>query len=71
MWKRYNPLRSVWYTIRRFMRAPFEDIPPAFGNTVAPELRVFEAEAEEMEHHPVGKSSSSSIHGHTRSKSAR
>jgi hypothetical protein len=68
MWKRNNPLRSIWYTVRRFLRVPFEQIPPAFGDTVPPELRVFEAEADEIEHHPVGEVSSEQIHGHRRSK---
>jgi hypothetical protein len=71
MWKGKNPLRSIWYTIRRFLRVPFEQIPPAFGDTVPPELRVFEAEADEMEHHPVGEVPSSKQHGHQRSKRSR
>jgi hypothetical protein len=67
----FNPLRSIWYTIRLFMRAPFERIPPEFGDTVPPELRAFEAEADEIEHHPVGEVSSPKRHGHQRSKPTR
>jgi hypothetical protein len=53
------------------LRAPFEQIPPAFGDTVPPEMRVFEAEVEEIEHHPVGEVPSPKQHGHQRSKRAR
>jgi len=71
MWKRNNPLQSIWYTLRRFLRAPFEEIPPAFGDTVPPELRAFEAQADEIEHHPVGKVSSPHSRGHKPSKRTR
>ena len=47
---------SEW--IQCFLRwlfgAPFEELPPQFGDPVPPELRVFQAEAEEVEHHPLG-----------------
>jgi hypothetical protein len=71
MWKKNNPLRSIWYTLRRFLRAPFEDIPPAFGDTVPPELRVFEAKADEIEHHAIDNLSSPKRRGHERSRPAR
>lgn len=35
--------------------SPFRDLPPEFGDPVPPELRVFEAEAEEVQHRPRGK----------------
>lgn len=39
--------------IRRFVRwlfgAPFQDLPPEFGDPVPSELRVFEAQAEEAQ----------------------
>lgn len=35
--------------------SPFEDLPPAFGDPVPPELREFEAEAEEAQRHPRGE----------------
>jgi hypothetical protein len=45
--------KSNW--VRRFLRwlfgSPFKELPPEFGDTVPPELRVFEAEAEEVQHH--------------------
>jgi len=71
MWKKNNPLRSIWTTLRRFLRVPFEEIPPAFGDTVPPELRAFEAEADEIAHHAVGDVSSPQSHGHPRSKPRR
>lgn len=68
MAKWYKQFRWIPYFARRLFRAPFEELPPAFGNTVPPELRVFEAEAEERQHHPVGEVSPSQSHGHQRSK---
>jgi hypothetical protein len=40
----------IWRFLGREETALFGDIPPTFGNTVPPELRVFEAEMEEHEH---------------------
>ena len=56
--------------VQRFARwlfgAPFEELPPGFGDPAPPELRVFEAEAEEILHHPVGKVSPPPVqHGST------
>jgi hypothetical protein len=52
-------MSSILKSLQRFMRwlfgSPFEELPSEFGDPVPPELRVFEAEAEEIEHHPVGK----------------
>jgi len=49
--------KSGW--IQRFLRwlfgSPFEELPPAFGDPVPPELRVFEAEAEEAQRRARGK----------------
>ena len=45
-------LRSVERFFRRLLSAPFQELPPEFGDTVPPELRVFEAEAEERQRHP-------------------
>jgi hypothetical protein len=39
-------VRSVERVIGRFFRAPFENLPPEYGDPVPPELREFEAEAE-------------------------
>ena len=66
-----NTLRWIQRWTRRLFRAPFEELPPAFGDTVPPELRVFEAEADEFEHHPVGEVSPSKSHGHRRSKATQ
>lgn len=44
---------------KRFARwlfgAPFQKLPPQYGNTVPPELQRFEAEAEEAGHHGLGR----------------
>lgn len=64
-------LRWIQRCVRRLFRAPFEQLPPAFGDTVPPELRVFEAQAEDAQHHAVGEVSSPKIHGHRRSKPKR
>jgi hypothetical protein len=44
-------LSDVWEPIRTFLRAPFEQLPPQYGNTLPPELLVFEAQAEEAQRH--------------------
>jgi hypothetical protein len=61
-------LRWVWHSIRWFFSAPFQDLPPAFGDTVPPELRAFEAEVNEIQHRAIGMVSSSNGRGHVRSK---
>ncbi len=71
MSKWYRKLRSVKRAARWLFGAPFEELPPTFGDTVAPELRVYEAKVDEMEHHPAGMVSSPTGHGHKRSKAAR
>lgn len=49
--------KSGW--IQRFLRwlfgAPFRELPPEFGDPVPTELRVFEYQAEEVQHHPRSK----------------
>ncbi|MBN1221111.1 MAG: hypothetical protein JXM69_19470 [Anaerolineae bacterium] len=47
--------RSIQKFFRRLLSAPFQELPPEFGDPVPSELRVFEAEAEERQHHPQGK----------------
>ncbi len=75
MFKNQNAVRSylrwVWSLIRRFFSAPFQDLPPAFGDTVPPELRAFAAEVDEIQHRVVGMVSSSDGRGHVRSKPRR
>jgi hypothetical protein len=36
--------------VRWFFGSPFRALPPEFGDPVPPDLRVFEAEAEEIRH---------------------
>ncbi len=49
-------LHEIYRLVRRFARwlfgAPFEELPPAFGEPM-PEIRVFEEEMEEAQHHHV------------------
>jgi hypothetical protein len=59
------PEKYGW--LERFLRwlfgAPFEDLPPEFGNPVPTELQVFEYQAEEAQHHPSSKiSTPTSVH---------
>lgn len=61
-------VRPIWVFVRRMLCSPFEDLPPAFGDTVPPELRAFEAKADEFQHHAVSLVSSPKSHGHQRSK---
>lgn len=53
--------------LRRFTRwlfgALFSELPPEFGDTVPPDLRVFEAQAEEIQHHSVGNVASQTSQG--------
>ena len=49
---------SVRFRLTRFARwlfgSPFRELPPAFGNTVPPELQMFEAEAAEAGRRGLG-----------------
>jgi hypothetical protein len=53
----HRPKKTGW--IRRFigwlLGAPFRELPPEFGDAVPSELRVFEAQVEEAQHHSQGK----------------
>lgn len=64
-------LRSIQRFLRNLLSAPFQELPPEFGDTVPPELRVFEAEAEERQHHPRGKISSRRSARHYRTKAVK
>jgi hypothetical protein len=50
--------------LRRFMGwlfgAPFQELPLEFGDPVPPELRAFQAKAEETQHRPRGRVTPSS-----------
>ncbi len=49
-------LHEIYQLIRHFVRwlfgAPFEELPPTFGEPM-PEIRAFEEEMEEAQHHRV------------------
>jgi hypothetical protein len=47
-------VRGIQRFIGWLFGAPFQDLPSEFGDTVPPELRAFEAEAEERQHHSRG-----------------
>jgi hypothetical protein len=59
---------KIWRGFQRFIRwlfgAPFEELPSEFGDPVPSELRWFEAEAEEIQHHPQGTVQRQSIKKH-------
>lgn len=69
MLKRFRGLRWLGRALRWLFSAPFRELPPAFGDTVPPELRTYEEKADEMAHHPVGMVSPPQSHSHQRSKS--
>ena len=49
---------GIRFRLTRFARwlfgSPFRELPPAFGNTVPPELQVFEAEAAQVSRRGLG-----------------
>ncbi len=45
---------SIQHFLRWLFGAPFEELPPEFGDLVPPDLRAFQARMEEAEHHPLG-----------------
>jgi hypothetical protein len=53
-------LRAVQKFFRWLLSAPFQELPPEFGDPVPSELRTFEAEAEERQHQPHSRISSRS-----------
>lgn len=67
--KRKHPA-GVQDVVRALFEAPFKDLPPAYGDTVPPELRVFEAQAEEAQHYPREAGAPARPH-HGRSKPVR
>lgn len=42
----------VWGFLRWLFGAPFQELPSEFGDPVPAELRIFEAEVTEIQHHP-------------------
>jgi hypothetical protein len=63
-------IQKVEMVARRFLSAPFENLPPEFGDTVPPELRVFEAEAEASQREVREELAVPAVHDH-RSRPAR
>lgn len=61
--------------VQRFLRwlfgAPLQELPPEFGDTVPPELRVFEAETEEAQQRLEGDAPQPSPAHHKQSKPVR
>jgi hypothetical protein len=51
--------RKPFEKVRRFLcwllGAPFQELPPEFGDPVPVELRIFAAEVAEIQHHPQGQ----------------
>ena len=58
--------------LERFLRwlfgAPFQELPPEFGDLVPSELRVFEYQAEEAQHHARSKISTPTSVRHEQAK---
>jgi hypothetical protein len=68
-------LHEINRLVRRFVHwlfgAPFEDLPPAFGEPM-PEIRAFEEEMEEAQHHRTrGSAPTLSVRRYERDKPAR
>ena len=51
---RQQILKPFQRLLRWFFGAPFEHLPPGFGETVPPDLLAFEAKAEDVQRHPSG-----------------
>ena len=47
--------RWIWRFLHWLFGAPFQELPSEFGDPVPPELRAFQAQAEEAQHRPQGK----------------
>ena len=56
---------------RWFFGAPFEELPPEFGDPVPSDLRRFEEEAAEVRHHPRGRVQVSSSGPKTQPRSSK
>jgi hypothetical protein len=63
-------IQEVEHIARRFFSAPFENLPPEYGDPVPPELRVFEAEAEASQRETREEMGAPEVHDR-RSKPAR
>ncbi len=56
--------------VRWFFGAPFQELPPEFGDPVPPDLRRFEEQAAEVQHHPQGRVRVSSSEPKTQTRSS-
>ncbi len=62
---------DFWHPIRDFIRSLMGSLPRStYGDPVPPELRVFEAQAEEVQHHPQAMGEAPHAH-HAASKPAK
>lgn len=50
-----NILKFGERLMRWFFGAPFQELPSEFGDPVPPDLRRFEDQAVDIQHHPQGK----------------
>lgn len=68
-------MRKLLKPIQRFGRrlfgSLFRNLPPEFGDPVPPDLRLFEAKAEEAQHHARGKAFPSLPARHVQTKPVR
>lgn len=51
---KHKLFESVRYFLRWLFGAPFVELPPEFGDSIPPELRIFEVKTEEIQRHPRG-----------------
>jgi hypothetical protein len=67
-------LHKISRWVRRFMRwifgAPFQDLPPGFGEPM-PEIRAFEEEMEETQHRAHGNVPVASVRHHDHGQGPR
>jgi hypothetical protein len=66
--KRRNPVKRF---VRWLFGAPFEELPPEFGDPVPSDLRVFEAKTEKTQLRAQGKVSPKEPSGHKQTKPVR
>lgn len=62
-------LKLMQSLARWFFGAPFQQLPPEFGDAVPPDLQTFEVNAEESQRHPQGSVQPSFSGGSKQTKS--
>ncbi len=65
-----NLPRRIESLVRRLLGAPFENLPPGFGNSM-PEIRAFKQEMDETQHRAHGNAPTRSVRRHERARLAR